>query len=138
MYIAIVDGRKVGGKRDADALGRCLNILDSYGGQIVSSSMHRHPVSLLSSDWRWEELSVVLDYVCLRFPLPLDNIEDESRVGISLSAFYQYPVHSSLVALRKKIQAACIGEEGSESLGEEIMQSENKLVRYVRAVVDRS
>ena len=68
------------------------------------------------------------DFVSFRYPLPLDNVGDRARVGMSLSAFYQYPVHSCLVALRKMIKASCSGEDTGE-LGPEATNPQSKLVR---------
>jgi hypothetical protein len=109
MYLAISEGSTVGGQRNPEALDRCLTLLGSYGGQIEGSLGFRHPVSYLASIWCHEELSVVLKHVNFRYPLILPYAEDKKRVGISVSALYQYPVHSCLVSLRKKIKTACEG-----------------------------
>ena len=128
MYVAITDGRAVGGKRDHEALGRCLTVLESHGGQLVGSDLNRHPVSHLASECRAEDLSVLLNHVRFRYPLPLDNAGDRLRGGISLSAFYQYPVHSCLVSLRKRVMAAC-SRETEEHPVDEFVAMEEPVVR---------
>ena len=85
-------------------------------------------MSYLASEWQAEELSVLLNHVRFRYPLPLDNAGDESRIGISLSAFYQYPVHSCLVSLRKRIKVAYSGETAERRRGD-FIQIANELSR---------
>jgi hypothetical protein len=128
MYVAIIEGRTVGGKINPEALDLCLSVLESHGGQIIGGSEHRHPVSQLASEWRAEELSVLLGHVNTRYPLPISDISDKMRAGISLSASYQYPVHSSLIALRKKINSAISGND-TKKLVEECMSAESQLAR---------
>jgi ankyrin repeat protein len=110
MYLAIAEGRTVGGQRSPEALDRCLSVLESHGGEIEGSRGYRHPVSYLSSLWRHVELAVVLKHVNFRYPLVLTNAEDKKRIGMSVSAFFQYPVHSTLITLRKKIKDAIEGK----------------------------
>ena len=111
MYLAITEGRTVGGLSSPEALERSLSILESFGGDIQGSAGFRHPVSYLASIWSHEELSTVLNHVNYRYPLVLTDTQDKKRTGMSLSALYQYPVHSALVSLRKKIKAACEGKD---------------------------
>ena len=106
MYCAMTEGVAGAGQDTSEAMDRCLSILESYGGDLEVPIGFRHPVSHLACIWRSEELSAVLKHVKYRYPL----ITDQKRIGMSVSAFYQYPVHSALVALRKKIKSACEGE----------------------------
>lgn len=111
MYLAIMDGRSVGQSKNPVALESCLSVLEAHGGQLETPFGFRHPISALASTWSHEELAVVLKYVSYRYPLVLPSAEDKQRVGISLSALYQYPVHSCLITLRKQISATARGVE---------------------------
>ncbi len=114
MYLATMDGRSVGQSKNPSALESCLSILEAYGGQLDVPFGFQHPISALAATWSHEELAVVLRHVSYRYPLVLPNGEDKQRIGISLSALYQYPVHSCLIALRKNITAAAYGVKDCE------------------------
>ena len=90
----------VGGQRSPVALDRCIAVLEKYGGEIDASMGHRHPVSLLAAEWHAEELEVVLSHCKYRYPLRLVKGEQE---GVSIGALYQYPVHSALLSLRRRL-----------------------------------
>ena len=130
MYLAITEGRMVGGKPSPNMLDKCLAVLVSYGGE-VGSKQYRHPLSQLAAAWRLEELAVALPHLNFRYPLTTSDESDKSQIGISLSAMYHYPVHSALITLRKKIKAACNGEQ-VQQLWAECAEPENKLVRCVK------
>jgi hypothetical protein len=105
IFLAIVEGRTLNGQRNADLLGRCLAVLDTYGGELeLSRGQHRHPVSYLSSVWYYEELSAVLKHVNYRYPILPSSGDGSSRIGISVDASFQYPVHSCLVAFREQVE----------------------------------
>lgn len=89
MYTAIMEGRKAG-QFDAEALGRCLLVLKKWGGEMGSNEASE-VVKRLAYSFRHEDLSVVLQYCPVRFPLPSDS---------SLSAFYGYPLHHSILYLQ--------------------------------------
>ena len=100
MYLATTEGRMVGGQRSPPALNRCIAILEKHGGEIDAPMGCRHPVSLLATEWHAEELEVVLSYCKYRYPLRLVKGEQE---GVSIGAMYQYPVHSALLSLRRRL-----------------------------------
>lgn len=89
MYTAIMEGRKAG-QFDSDALRRCLSVLKSWGGELGLSEASE-VVKSLALSFRHDDLSVVLQFCPLRFPLPTD---------FSLSAFYGYPLHHSIRCLQ--------------------------------------
>ena len=128
MYLSITEGRTVGGQGGPDALDRCLAVLESYGGEMEGAIGFRHPISYLSSIWRHEELSAVLKHVNYRYPLILRDANDKKRIGMSVSAFYQYPVHSSLITLRKRIKSASEGQN-VQQLWTEFAEPDNKLIK---------
>ncbi|KAL3914415.1 MAG: hypothetical protein SGILL_006111, partial [Bacillariaceae sp.] len=100
MYLATTKGRVVGSQRSPAALSQCIAVLEKYGGEIDAPMGHRHPVSLLATEWHAEELEVVLSHCKYRYPLRLVKGEQE---GVSISALYQYPVHSALLSLRRRL-----------------------------------
>jgi hypothetical protein len=126
MYLAVIEGRMVGGKRNPEALDRCLAVLEEYGGQ-VGTKEYRHPASNLSSEWRSQEVDVLLNHLNYRYPLTISDASDKSQVGISLSASFHYPIHASLVSLRKKIKAACNGEN-VQQLFADCTEPESRLI----------
>ena len=111
MYIAATKGLALSGETDETALSRCLSALDVWGGMMMSpvmSSGLRHPISLLSAEWNIESLVPVLGHAPHRYPLPLATAR-----GRSVGALYQYPIHSAIVTLRKKIAAiAAVKKDG--------------------------
>jgi hypothetical protein len=100
IYLSIIDGRSVGGTKDPEALERCLSVLEAHGAQIDPPLGLPHPVSSLASTWSHGELETTLRHVAHKYPLVINNLKEERRVGISVSALFHYPVHSSLIALR--------------------------------------
>jgi len=105
MYVAIVEGCKVDKYCDA-ALGRCLQALEAWDGQILvkgTASRLPHPVVLLASEWRCGCIAAVLGHVPFRYPLPVP--------GISVGALYHYPIHTAIVSLRQKILSITPGDK---------------------------
>ena len=101
MYLAAVNGS------DAPALARCLSALDAWGGQFspieeaAESNKLLHPIHLISSQWKYEQLETVLSHVSYRFPLL------NSELGsISLGAKYGYPIHATIISLRLQIHSS--------------------------------
>ena len=106
MYLAITEGRSVGGKLDAKALERCIATMAKYGGQVGQLVENRHPVSFLSYMCQPDELEIVLKYSQYKFPL---HVTKETDLGISLGAQYEYPIHSALISLKHRLQNLTIG-----------------------------
>jgi hypothetical protein len=116
MYLAAVEGKNsVGGDRDADSLCRCLSALEAWGGQITYDGpvILRNPVSVLASRWQPGEISAVLAHVPFRHPLESSGLPT-AKYGISVGASFQYPIHSALVALRKRIQLVASAVESHD------------------------
>ena len=131
MYIAAIDGRGPQRQRDAASLGRCIMALEAWGGMMIlnpASSKLRSPLSLLATQWRNDELSEVLKHSILRYPLPSQLVE--KQIGISIGAFYQYPLHSSVVSLLKEIQLY-YENEGDSSFGPFGDPQDDSVSRYV-------
>jgi hypothetical protein len=126
MYLAVLEGRMVGGTRNPEAMDRCLAVLKEYGGQ-VGTNEYLHPVSSLSSEWHAQEVDVLLNHLNYRYPLTISDASSKSQVGISLSASFHYPIHASLVSLRKKIKAACNGEN-VQQLFADCTEPESRLI----------
>lgn len=106
MYLAAVEGKNsMGGVTETDSLGRCLSALEAWGGQITYDGpvVLRNPVSVLASRWHPGEIAAVLAHVPFRYPLENAGLP-ASKYGISVGASFQYPIHSALVTLRKRIQ----------------------------------
>ena len=101
MYLAVMRGRTVGGRKDQNALSQCLNLFKEHGGTLILKSADRHPVSQLAADWEGEELEVLLQHT--RYRYPLEGVSPKAY-GISLSALFQYPLHSALIAIRKEVK----------------------------------
>lgn len=106
MYLAITEGRSVGGQANPKALERCIATLAKYGGQVGQLMENRHPVSYLAYMCQPDEMEIVLKYSQYKFPLHTTN---ENDLGISLSALYEYPVHSALISLKHRLQNLTIG-----------------------------
>lgn len=106
MYLAITEGRTVGGQRDPKALERCIATLAKYGGQVGELMENRHPVSYLAYMCQPDEVEIVLKYSQYKFPL---HTTKEDHLGISLSALYEYPLHSALISLKHRLQNLTIG-----------------------------
>jgi hypothetical protein len=116
MYVAITEGNAVGGKADPAALNRCLAVLEAHGGDLGDLTNLRHPFSYLALLLNHEVLSVVLDHVGHRYPLALqtNGLQDKTRVGVSASACYHYPIHSALIGFRQSIKTLCEEKESDE------------------------
>ena len=106
MYLAITEGRSVGGKLNPRALERCISTMAKYGGQVGELMENRHPVSYLAYMCQPNEMELVLKYSQYKYPL---HTTKENDLGISLSALYEYPVHSALISLKHILQNLTIG-----------------------------
>jgi hypothetical protein len=116
MYLAAVEGKNsVGGDREADSLGRCLSALEAWGGQITYDGpiVLRNPVSVLASRWQPGEIAAVLAHVPFRHPLERAGLPT-AKYGISVGASFQYPIHSALVTMRKRIQMVAANIESHD------------------------
>lgn len=104
MFVAAIIGKDSNGQGDADALGRCLQVLHSYGGRLMIDLPRwiQHPASILSSNFRSADLSAVLSYVNIRFPL---KNADGVAVDNSLASLYDYPIHSAMISFLKIIDS---------------------------------
>jgi len=98
MYLAITEGRSVGGFLNPLALERCIEIMVKFGGQV--GEFNRHPTSVLASQFQADELKIILKYSQYKYPLRVTKEED---LGISLSALDQYPVHFALITLKQRL-----------------------------------
>jgi len=106
MYLAITEGRTVGGQLNPKALERCIATLANFGGQVGELMDNRHPVSYLAYMCQAEEMTIVLKYSQYKFPLHTTKAEER---GISVSALYQYPIHSALVSVKHRLQNLNLG-----------------------------
>jgi hypothetical protein len=119
MYLAMTEGRSVGQSKNPAALDKCLSVLEAHGGHHMEVPMgFRNPVSALAAAWSHEELEVILKHIHYRYPVVLTKADDKHRIGISVSAFFQYPVHSCLITARKRISDACNGDGKLDSFPE--------------------
>ena len=125
MYVALVEGSAVNNKKDPAALGRCISALEAWGGKMLtpdSPTSMRNPISALAYMHLPDFLSVALDHVPYRFPLP-----STVDTCMSLGALYQYPVHSALAALRKKVR---------KSTGKGDLSADFSLVQTLRVLFE--
>jgi len=106
LYLAITEGRSVGGQVNPKALERCIATMAKFGGQVGLLMENRHPVSYLAYTCQPNELEIVLKYSQYKFPL---HITKEADLGISLSALYEYPIHSTLISLKHRLQNLTLG-----------------------------
>ena len=121
MYLATTEGRSVGQSKNPDALERCLSVLEAHGGHMETPFGFRNPVSALSAAWSHGELEVALQHIHHRYPVVLSDAGDKNRIGMSVSAFFQYPVHSCLITLRKVISDICSRDGKLDSFPEKSM-----------------
>jgi hypothetical protein len=119
MYVALVNGRSVAGTRDARALSRCLVALAAWGGRIIvtETTSLANPVKVLASEWRSEDLSVLLDHIGFRYPLRKPQSSDLSPIALSLGAFYNFPIHSALISLHGQLETITCRDEASSYTG---------------------
>ncbi len=106
MYLAITEGRSVGGQLNPTALQRCIATMAKFGGQVGELMENRHPVSYLAYMCQPDEMEIVLKYSQYKFPL---HVTKEGDLGISLGAQYEYPIHSALISLKHRLQNLTIG-----------------------------
>ena len=105
MYLAITEGRTVGRQLNPKALELCIATLAKFGGQVGELMDNRHPVSYLAYMCQADEIAIVLKYSHYKFPL--HTTKEDS--GISLSGLYQYPIHSTLISLKNRLQNLTLG-----------------------------
>jgi len=103
MYLAIMDGHSIGGTKDLEAWDRCISVLEEYGASIDPPMGLPHPVCSLARTWSHGELETLMRHVASTYPIATPDMNDRRRVGISISALFQYPIHSSLIALRRAL-----------------------------------
>ena len=130
MYLAIANGRTVGGRLEPNALEQCLTIMEDYGAEVSHLHGYVHPVSLLASRWQCAELSVVLLHCNFRYPISTSKEEEK---GISVGAFFHYPVHLSLITLRRKILT--ISDDGSSALWEDCARADSDLPKTLKILL---
>ena len=129
MYLAAVEGKSVA-NINSISLQKCLSALTAWGGKLMIESPKSnellHPVHCVSTQWRSEELSVLLSHC---------KMNDSSDASMSLSARFQYPLHAALISLRSRIHSAF--QENSDSIfHSEYMPSEPPLVRTLRTLLE--
>ena len=104
MYLATMEGCRIGNEESGLALAHCLQALEAWGGtMLVKGSTLPHPVTLLASDWQHETLTTVLNNIPCRYPLPIP--------GISVGALYCYPIHTAILSFRRKVLSIKPGEK---------------------------
>lgn len=111
IYLAISEGRAVGGLRNPEALDQCITIMEKYGGEVDALVGHCHPVCYLAARWEAEALGVVLSHCAYNYPI---RVARADNIGISMSARFQYPMHAALVSLRQKIKEVIESGPGCE------------------------
>ena len=111
MYLAAVCGKTVEGGSNAIALGRCLSAIEAWGGQIFIEDPEqrlplRHPIAFKAQQWKSAELEVLFDHVDYFYPLKDETTFDQNadKSIISIGQLMHYPLHTSLIALRQKIE----------------------------------
>lgn len=126
MCVAVMNGRSGSGQMDAVLLGRCIEALKSKGGQLMIDLPRwtQHPLSRLASTFRSQEIFSVLPHVIFRFPL---KNSDGLVVDNSLASFYDYPIHSALIALVEFVRSLKEGPSLADAKG---------LPMTVRALLD--
>lgn len=108
MRLAVLEGRTVAGARDPVALQKCLSALEAWGGKIILPNVEKdrkeakdlHPVSVVASQCRAEELNAVLSQSQYFFPL---SKEETGESVSSLEVKFDFPIHAALISLRKNV-----------------------------------
>jgi len=118
MYLAATEG--VGSLVE---LKKCISVLDAWGGNMGKVI---NPVALLSSQWKYFSLGPVLANEVYRFPLP--------STRMSVGASHLYPIHTALIAFRKKIQDLALSQnnqvEGLETLKSQLRRTLQILLEH--------
>lgn len=137
MYLAAVCGKTVEGGSNAIALGRCLSAIEAWGGQIFIEDPKqrlplRHPIAVKAEQWKSAELEVLFDHVDYFYPLKDETTFDQNadKSVISIGQLMHYPLHTSLIALRRKIEV--VKEDG---LGHGFEGRDNDLVNTLRVLI---
>lgn len=130
MYVAVIEGHTVSGGHDSVALERCMMALEAWGGQMMISETMKgvqRPVGFLASEWRPDDLSVVLDHLPFRYPLQSSDILDTTPLQKSVSAYFLYPLHSCLIGLRREMKSLTSGKK---------MAPESTLIHTIRVLFE--
>lgn len=134
MYLAAVCGKTVEGGSNAIALGRCLSAIEAWGGQIFIEDPEqrpslRHPIAVKAQQWKAAELEVLFDHVDYFYPLKDETTFDQNadKSITSIGQLMHYPLHTSLIALRQKIEVV---KENGLGLG-----FEGDLVNTLRVLI---
>ena len=137
MYFAAVCGKTVEGGSNAIALGRCLSAIEAWGGQIFIEDPEqrlplRHPIAVKAQQWKSTELEVLFDHVDYFYPLKDETTFDQNadKSIISIGQLTHYPLHTSLIALRQKIEV--VKENG---LGHGFEGDDNDLLDTLRVLI---
>jgi DNA-directed RNA polymerase subunit RPC12/RpoP len=132
-YLAAVEGKlPLGMEHDTDSLGRCLSALEAWGGQLLPNNSLialRNPVSILASRWACQEVAAVILHNQFRYPAA-------SFEGMSVGASFQYPIHSALITLRKRIQMIRENIENEYLLTDDNDSPESALVGTIRVLLE--
>ena len=136
MYIAATSGHTTDGSNNSVALDLCLSALGAWGGQLIVDS-HKcmgllHPVHCVSTQWKPEELAVLLSHC--NYCYPLKNSDGSNSNGISASALFHYPIHAALICLRKKVESA-VNDKHNE-FNVEFMPIESALVKTLSVLLE--
>ena len=99
MTVAIMNGRAPGGTRNSSLLRQCVSSLQAWGGKL-HVPYSPHPIHTLSAEWCHDELDIIFPICDCSFPITGNGIDGYSQ---SLGALYDYPLHTCVTQLRKKI-----------------------------------
>ncbi len=99
MTVAVLKGRGPGGTRSASSLNMCIASLQAWGGYL-HVPYSPHPIHTLSAEWCQEELEIVFPTCDYEFPVVGNGMDG---YGQSLSAIFDYPLHTCLSQLRLTI-----------------------------------
>ena len=99
MTVAIMNGRAPGGKRNSSLLSQCVSSLQAWGGKL-HVPYSPHPIHTLSAEWCHDELDIIFPICDCTFPIIGNGVDGYSQ---SLGALYDYPLHTCVIQLRKKI-----------------------------------
>lgn len=115
MCVAVMNGTAANRETDTALLELCVQVLKAHGGKLVIDLPRytQHPISRLASTFVASKISAILPYVNFRFPL---KNPDGLIVGNSLSSFYDYPVHSALIAFVQLVRSFGVGTADAKGL----------------------
>ena len=141
MYLASVRGKTVQGGSDSSALGRCVSALEAWGGQMFVPDPEKrppliHPIANKSLEWKADEIDVLFSHINYFYPLNDETTSDGKAADNILSIGQQmhYPLHSALIALRRKIALVEADglNHGFENLGRDppLISTLNALLKH--------